>query len=98
MRESRLLNDEQRQLILTRLANRINADGVLVVQAQTHRSQLANKEEVIKRIHSLLQNALHVKKARISTKKTKASIEKRLDSKKKKSEIKSGRMKWRMND
>lgn len=98
VRESQFLEDEQKEMILSRLSNRINSEGVLVVRSQEHRSQLANKEEVVKKIHSLLKNALHTKKARIATKKTKASVERRLDSKKRKSEAKSERKKWRADD
>ena len=96
VRQSRLLSEEQKALVLDRLSNRINSEEVLVVRSQEHRSQLANKEEVVKKINTLLQNALRTKKARIATRTTKAAIERRLDSKKRKSETKSGRRKWKM--
>ena len=45
-------------------------------------------------MNNLVTAALHKKKARIATKVSKAAIEKRLESKKRKSEIKEGRRKW----
>jgi ribosome-associated protein len=86
-----ILSAEQQQTIKEKLSNRINADGYLQVKAQTHRTQLANKEEAVQKIHELVQKALVKKKARIATKASKASKERRLESKKRKSEIKAGR-------
>lgn len=88
---SAILSAEQKQTIGEKLANRINAEGYLQVKAQTHRTQLANKEEAVQKINELVQKALEKKKARIATKASKASKERRLESKKRKSEIKAGR-------
>ena len=88
---SAILLAEQKQIIKEKLANRINAEGYLQVKAQTHRTQLANKEEALQKINGLVQKALEKKKARIATKASKASKERRLESKKRKSEIKAGR-------
>ncbi|HEX2630640.1 MAG TPA: alternative ribosome rescue aminoacyl-tRNA hydrolase ArfB [Chitinophagaceae bacterium] len=92
---SSILSTEQKQIIKDKLSNRITTDGYLQVKAQTHRTQLANKEEAVEKIHALLQKALEKKKKRIATKVSKAAKEKRLDSKKKRSDIKSGRQKFR---
>lgn len=88
---SAILSAEQKQTIREKLSNRINAEGYLQVKAQTHRTQLANKEEAVEKINELVQKALEKKKARIATKASKASKERRLESKKRKSEIKAGR-------
>ena len=88
---SAILSAVQKQTIKEKLANRINAEGYLQVKAQTHRTQLANKEEALQKINGLVQKALEKKKARIATKASKASKERRLESKKRKSEIKAGR-------
>lgn len=90
--------DEQKQLLLEKLSHRINAEGYLQVKTQTHRSQLANKEESIEKIQQLIQKALEKKKPRIATRASKASKEKRLDWKKKNAEIKAGRRKWKEDD
>jgi ribosome-associated protein len=95
---SQLLNEEQKQVLKEKLSNRINAEGFLQVKSQTHRTQLANKEEAIQKINELIQQALKKKKPRIATKMRKAVKEKRIESKKRKSEIKSGRKKFRPGD
>jgi ribosome-associated protein len=76
---SQLLTDEQRTVVLSKLSNRINAEGELVVKAQTHRTQLSNKEEVIRKVAELITGALKKKKLRIATKPSKKSKEKRLE-------------------
>lgn len=95
---SQLLNDEQKQTIKEKLSNRITTDGFLQVKSQTYRTQLENKEEATKKINELVQNALKKKKPRIATKASKASKEKRIESKKRKAEIKLGRKRFKPGD
>lgn len=83
--------DQQKAILLEKLSNRINAEGFLQVKSQVHRTQLSNKDEVIKKMNELVTKALEKKKPRIATKQSKASKERRLESKKRKAEIKSGR-------
>jgi len=92
---SQLFTEEQKQLLKEKLSNRINSEGFLKVRSQTHRTQLANKEEVIEKMNELVQQALKKKKIRIATKANRVAREKRLESKKKQAEIKSGRKKIR---
>src|SRR6185503_16210105 len=68
---SLLLTDEQKNLLKEKLSNRINTEGLLYVKSQTHRTQLANKDEVIEKINDLVQKALVKKKKRIATKPSK---------------------------
>lgn len=89
--DSQLFSPEQKTILLEKLSNRITANGELLIKSQQHRHQLANKEEVIKKMHQLIQNALIRKKARIATKPSKASAEKRIGNKKQRAEIKLGR-------
>lgn len=91
--ESQLLSAEQKTILNEKLSNRINSEGVLQVKSQTHRTQLANKEEAVEKINLLIKKALIKKKPRIATKVSKASKEKRLEWKKRNAEIKSGRQK-----
>ena len=63
-----------------------------------HRTQLANKEEVIEKINQLVHDALKKKKARIATKPSKQSKEKRIEWKKRNAEVKSHRRKFRPGD
>jgi ribosome-associated protein len=80
---SLLLSQEQKAVLVKKLAGKINSKGMLQVKSQTHRTQLGNKEETIEKINSLLQKALKPEKKRIPTAASKASKEKRLESKKK---------------
>lgn len=92
---SQLLSGEQKNILKEKLSNRMNAEGFLQVKCQTHRTQLANKEEAVEKINELITKALTPKKPRIATKASKASKEKRLEWKKKNAEIKSARRKFR---
>ena len=91
IQSSSLLTDEQKQTLIQKLSNRINAEGFLLVRSQTHRTQLANKEEVIEKINKLVHDSLKKKKARIATKPGKQVKEKRLEWKKRIAETKSYR-------
>lgn len=91
--ETALLNEEQQELVIKKLANKINADGMLLVKSQEERSQLGNKQLVIKKMNELVTKALIVPKKRKPTKISKAAKQKRLDSKKKAGEIKQFRKK-----
>ncbi|MDQ3278573.1 MAG: aminoacyl-tRNA hydrolase [Bacteroidota bacterium] len=95
---SQLLTDDQKRLVQEKLSNRINAEGELVVKAQTHRTQLANKEEAIKKVNELVTAALKKKKFRIATKPSKAAKERRVESKKRTAEVKQARKKFRPKD
>jgi len=88
---SQILTEEQQLLIIEKLSNRINNEGMLFVKSQTYRTQLENKDEVIRKINELVVKALEKKKKRKPTKISKAAKEKRLDGKKKKGDIKEGR-------
>jgi len=91
---SQLLTEEQKEILQHKLSNRINGEGDLVIKTQTHRTQLQNKEEAIERVNEIIHAALKKKKLRIATKPSKQSKQKRLESKKRSSEIKEGRKKF----
>lgn len=90
---SDMLSAEQKILLNEKLVGKITAQGFVLVKSQTERSQLANKEEVIRKMNSMVSKALIVPKKRRPTKPGKAAIEKRIESKKKNSETKQTRMK-----
>jgi len=94
---SLILNDEQKSIISRKFAGKINSEGFLQLKSQVHRSQLANKEEVVKKIMDLIESALKKVKPRLATKPSKASKQKRLESKKKDSAHKQNRQKIRNN-
>jgi ribosome-associated protein len=93
-----LVTEEQKQLLFEKLAHRLNKKGLLLVSSQIHRSQYANKEDVIKKIHELVCRALTPKRLRIATQPTKASIHSRLDEKKKNAQLKNFRKKIRNDE
>jgi ribosome-associated protein len=95
---SQILTADQKKVLLEKLSNRITGEGFLQVKAQSHRTQLANKEEVIEKINKLVSAALIKKKARIATKVSKAAKERRIESKKRQADIKSGRKKFNPGD
>ena len=88
---SNLINEQQRDKVLLKLSKFINKEGEVVLSAETTRSQLMNKEEVLKKLNALLVNAFHTRKPRKNTKPTKASVARRLASKKKHSQKKTMR-------
>jgi ribosome-associated protein len=85
------LSDEQRARILEKLKNRIDDAGVLRLTSSTSRSQLQNREDVTARLARLVGDALKVQKPRKRTKPSKRAKEKRLKTKKQRSEIKRRR-------
>ena len=62
-----LLSDLQRETIIERLQSRISGEGYLRMYAQKHRSQLANRNDVIDRFYQLLAKTLKPRKKRIKT-------------------------------
>ncbi len=88
---SNLLNDKEKELIMTKLANKINSEGILKIGSQSERTQLANKERCIEKFYKQIAKSLKVKKKRKKTKPSQASIQKRLDDKKNRSDKKKSR-------
>lgn len=93
IRASLLLTDEEKLMILEKLASKINSEGILQIVSQTERTQLGNKEKCIEKFCALLEKALTVRPKRKKTKPSKASVQKRLDEKKRISELKTIRKK-----
>ncbi|HTB52862.1 MAG TPA: alternative ribosome rescue aminoacyl-tRNA hydrolase ArfB [Ferruginibacter sp.] len=90
---SALVSEPQKILIKEKLANKINADGNLFMKSQTERSQLGNKQEVLRKMNTLIEKALVIPKKRKPTKPGKAAKEKRINTKKKTGELKESRKK-----
>lgn len=90
--QSSLSEQIQRRLLESK-DNRITEEGVLVIKASTSRSQLRNKEAAINKLHDIVRAAAKEKKKRKPTKPSKTSVEKRLEEKTLRSEIKEHRKK-----
>jgi ribosome-associated protein len=69
----------------------MSKDGVVVLEAQRFRSQERNREDALARLVELLQQAAVRPKRRIKTRPTKASKQRRLEGKRRRSETKQGR-------
>lgn len=95
---SQLLSPEQKNIIRQKLSNRINTLGELMVKAQTFRTQLENKEEAVRKINELITTALKKKKMRVPTNPSKQVKERRLEEKKRSSQIKERRKKFNPRD
>lgn len=95
---SALLSEDQKKILFEKLSGRISTGGYLQMRSQVHRTQLANKEEVVDRINNLVSAALIKKKLRIATRAGKAAKEKRIESKKRQADLKSSRKKFRPGD
>lgn len=95
---SQLVSEAQKMVLQEKLANRITLEGMLLVKSQAKRTQLGNKEEVVFKMNQLVQQALEKKKARIATKPSKASKERRIEGKKQDAVKKQGRQKINRND
>lgn len=88
VRLSELLDEEEKRIIFQKLGSYISGEGILILNAQTHRSQLQNKEEVILKFRRLIEKAFMPQKIRKASKPSKAAVQRRLDNKRKQSEKK----------
>ena len=90
---SKGLTDDEKTLLRTKIATKLTQDGILILTSDEDRSQLKNKEKVIKKCFKLLENALIIPKERKETKIPRAVKEKRLNAKKVMSVLKQNRKK-----
>lgn len=90
---SELIDEDQRERLMGKLRNVLTTEGVLVLTAQTSKSQLRNKAEVLDKLDRLLEKAFARSKPRRPTKPTYSSVKKRLESKKRQAEKKNWRKK-----
>jgi ribosome-associated protein len=85
------LSQEDKERIVARLGNRIDKDGILRVTSQTTRSQAANRELAIDRFTELLRDSLKQLPPRKKTRVSKGAKLRRLEEKRHRSILKSGR-------
>ena len=90
---SKVFTREEKSRICDKLENRMNGRGEIIISSSSERSQAQNRDQVVKKLHTLVKKALYVPKARRKTKPTFASKEKRLESKKMRSSVKKQRSK-----
>jgi ribosome-associated protein len=86
LQNSALFSDDEKALIFKKVKTKISAEGILILFSQKSRSQLQNKEDVIKKFYDILEKALEKPKPRKPTKIPFAVVVKRLETKRKRSE------------
>ena len=89
--ESKVLNDYQKKVLTKKLKTKL-FNNCICLAVQEERNQLLNRQIAIIRISSVIRNSLkNSSKVRKATKPSKASQNRRLDSKKKRGELKKNR-------
>lgn len=89
--QSPSLPEAVRRRALTLAGRRATKDGVIVITAQTHRTQDRNRAEALDRLVDLLKRAADIPKARVATKASRGSHERRIKRKKRRSAAKAAR-------
>jgi ribosome-associated protein len=85
------LPDPVKERLLATQDQRITDEGVVVIKAQTHRSQEKNRAEALRRLQELVDSVATPPRPRKPTKPTRASKERRLQGKSVRSQVKAGR-------
>ena len=76
------LTQEEKELLLTKIATKLTQENILILTCEEDRSQLKNKEVVIKKFLKAIENGIKIPKERKETKIPRAVKEKRLSTKK----------------
>jgi ribosome-associated protein len=92
------LPDFYKERLLRLLDNRITADGVIIIKARQFRSQEKNRADALQRLQELVKSVSTIPKSRKATKPSQGAKRQRLDSKKKRGQVKSTRGKVGNND
>ena len=87
------LTQDEKELLQTKIATKLTQDNILIITCEEDRSQLKNKEVVVKKFIKTIENGLKTPKERKETKIPKAVKEKRLQEKKSTASIKENRKK-----
>jgi ribosome-associated protein len=91
VRRSRILTEEQRAMLLERLAGRLTKEGELVLHSSRFREQRRNADAARERMLEILQAALAPRVPRKETRVPRSAKRKRLNTKRSRSEVKRGR-------
>ena len=91
VRDSRSLGETRRAWLLERLAGRITKEGELVLHASRFRERGRNMEEARERLAAILREGLTRRPPRRPTRPTRASVQRRLEAKRRRSETKRER-------
>ena len=81
LKKSKLLNDEQKELLESRISGKLHSDGTLQVSSGAERSQSANRETAERRLMQIIQKGLMPEKKRKESRKPLSATKERLESK-----------------
>lgn len=82
------LPEAVKERLLARGDQRITKDGIVIIKAQTQRTQEKNRDEALQRLAELIRSACSVPRRRVPTKPTAGSVTRRIETKKKSSALK----------
>lgn len=85
---SQFLNETVKQRLLKLAGRRADAEGVITIEARSHRSQHRNREDARARLAALIERAHRKPRKRIPTKPTRAAKKKRLQAKRRRGQVK----------
>jgi ribosome-associated protein len=85
------LPDDVKARLLARSDQRLTAEGVIVIKAQEHRSQVLNRADALARLQEMVDAVERPPRVRRPTKPTRASQRRRLEGKSARAEVKAGR-------
>lgn len=88
---SSTLPDDVKERLIRLAGKRVTQDGVLIIEAKSFRTQEQNREAAIQRLVQWVRKAAHKPKPRKKTRPSLASKQARVESKKKRGEIKKSR-------
>ena len=89
--QSSAISSDVRNRLRVLAGSRMTADGVLVIDARRHRTQAQNREDARERLADLIRQALVKPRRRRKTRPGKAAVERRIETKKRRSDTKRGR-------
>ena len=90
-RSSAALPEQVCERLLALDDRRISSAGIVTIKSQEHRTQARNREAALERLRDLVNSALVERKPRIATRPSRRSVQKRLDEKRRRGDIKRSR-------
>jgi ribosome-associated protein len=88
VRNSPSISDAVRERLMRLAANRINSDGILLIEARRFRTQDKNRQDARERLVAILREAIEPPKPRRATRPTKAARQSRVENKRRRAQIK----------
>jgi ribosome-associated protein len=88
VRETLSIPADAKERLIKLAGKHMTTDGTLIIEAKRYRSQERNRQAALERLIRLIQQAIEPPKPRHKTKPTRASVERRLEDKRKRGEVK----------